>query len=560
VAALLAVRMLSAGGLWRDEAGAARLATLPTLREVFVLFPHEAFPMLFPVIVRLYSHVIGGGDAALRAFGLVVGLCLVGMLWFNARVTARTVPVLSLALLGLDVPFLVFGESVRGYGLGSCCVLLTYGLLARCLTLPEAGAGRRETLVLGALTALAAVASVQLVLSNLVLVLALCAAAVLVAGARRRFRLAGWFAACGGLAAFSLLPYSSELSAARQQWSIVVTYPVSLHQIWQTFSRTVGPRAVLIVWLLLIVLGLAAVVRGIWRRHRAGAGIEPGPWDAGATVAARAARAGGSSAEEAPDAPRVRGEVAAFAALTVPLALLACGAFLKVLSYIPRPWYFLALIALLASALETIFASPRRWRGHRLAWVRWAVAALVAAMQLLPLSQQLTIRQTNADLVARQVAASAAPQDLVLINPWYYDVSFSRYYAGPARVLTVPNLPDHRIHRYDLLKARLASRGPIDDVLAAAAATLRGGHRVWLVGGATWPKPGEAVIVLPPAPASATGWHDRPYVSAWSLQLGAFVQHHALRAVRVTVPHAEPASQFEDLPLVVVSGWREGST
>ena len=37
VAALAVVRMLHAGGLWRDEAGAARLATLPTLQEIMQL-------------------------------------------------------------------------------------------------------------------------------------------------------------------------------------------------------------------------------------------------------------------------------------------------------------------------------------------------------------------------------------------------------------------------------------------------------------------------------------------------------------------------------------------
>ncbi|MBV8202357.1 MAG: hypothetical protein JOZ15_17205, partial [Acidobacteria bacterium] len=110
VTALALVRMLHAGGLWRDEAGAARLATMPTLQEVVALFQHEAFPPLFPVTVRAYSHLVGGGDRELRAFGLAIGLCIVALLWWNARTTARTVPLLSLALLGLDAPFLVLGE------------------------------------------------------------------------------------------------------------------------------------------------------------------------------------------------------------------------------------------------------------------------------------------------------------------------------------------------------------------------------------------------------------------------------------------------------------------
>jgi len=103
VAALHAVRMLHAGGLWRDEAGAARLAMMPTVREIFGLFQHEAFPLLFPVTVRTWMSMIGGGDAALRGFGLLVGLAMVGVLWWNARAW-RTVPLLSLSLFS-DFPF-----------------------------------------------------------------------------------------------------------------------------------------------------------------------------------------------------------------------------------------------------------------------------------------------------------------------------------------------------------------------------------------------------------------------------------------------------------------------
>lgn len=69
-------RFLHAGALWRDEAAAVLLATLPTVGEVFERFPHEAFPMLFPMIVR----ATGGSDPALRSMGLIVGLAILGAL------------------------------------------------------------------------------------------------------------------------------------------------------------------------------------------------------------------------------------------------------------------------------------------------------------------------------------------------------------------------------------------------------------------------------------------------------------------------------------------------
>jgi hypothetical protein len=509
VAALHAVRMLHAGGLWRDEAGAARLAMMPTVREMFGLFQHEAFPLLFPVTVRGYMSLAGGGDAALRAFGLLVGLALVGVLWWNARAW-RTVPLLSLALFGLSVPVLIYGDSVRGYGLGSVLLLLMLGLLARSL------APAPPVAVLAALPVVA-VACVQVVLSNSALLGALCGAAIVVAAIRRRWGLAAWVFGSGALAALSLLPYAEPLAAARQQWSMIVTYPIQLIRIWHGFQETAGPRLVLGVWLLLLGLGIAVAL--IRRRELS--------------------------------------DVMLFAALTIVFAVVAEGVFLKTLGYRPRPWYYVPLLALLAGALDAVWA---RSGGRRLGAVRAAAVALVVGAQCVPLWQQATLRQTNVDLVAAQVAASAAPDDLVVVSSWYYGVSFNRYYTGTARWLTVPDIPDHRVHRYDLLKARMVSRSPIDDVLATIAAALRSGHRVWLVGVAEWPRPGETVPALPPAPLTPEGWHDWPYTISWSRQLGAYLESHAGQLTPVAVPVADRVSALEDLPLVVAAGWRAGAS
>lgn len=507
------MRMLHAGGLWRDEAGAARLAMMPTVREIFGLFQHEAFPLLFPVTVRTWMAVVGGGDAALRAFGLLVGLALVGVLWWNARAW-RTVPLLSLALLGLSVPVLIYGDSVRGYGLGSVLLLVMLGLLARALSSPKA-----PIAVLAALPVVA-VACVQVVLSNSALLGALCGAAIVVAALRRRWGLAAWIFGSGALAALSLLPYVASLAAARQQWSMIVTYPIQMIRIWHGFQETIGPRLVLGVWLLLLGLGVAFA--WIWRRDEHG---EP------------------------------RMDVTLFAALTILFALVADGVFLKTLGYRPRAWYYVPLMVLLAGALDAVWA---RSGGRRLAAVRAAAVVLVVAAQCVPLWQQATLRQTNVDLVAAQVAAAAAPDDLVVVNSWYYGVSFNRYYTGQARWLTLPDIPDHRVHRYDLLKARMVSRFPIDDVLGTIAAALRSGHRVWLVGGADWPRPGETVQALPPAPFTPEGWHDWPYATSWSRQLGAYLESHAGHLTPVAVPVVDRVSALEHLPLVVVAGWRDG--
>lgn len=546
VVALHAMRLLYAGGLWRDEAAAARLATLP-LREVLTLFQHEAFPLLFPFTLRAWSLLTGGGDLALRAFGLLVGLAVAGVLWLNAWTTARTLPLLSLALLGFSAPFLVFGDAVRGYGLGSALILLTYGLLARMVAEPErgpAGLQRGPTKATVALTALAAVASVQVLVPNAALLLALCASAVAVAALRRRWRLAACVAGCGVVAALSLLPYWTVVAEARQ-WNLIAAYGTGLGQIWRVFAAALGLRLARVGWLLLIVPGLAGAVAG-WRWAAVGHGGGMSPGDP----------AGGGPQRAAGESAARLDSVALFAALTIPCALATYSVLLKTLGYTPRAWYFLPLMAVFASALDTLFAAlvrgGRRWG----AAVLLAVVALVVAAQLVPLAQRIAVRQTKADLVAWRVAALAAPQDLVVVNPWYYGVSFNRYYSGRTRWMTVPDLADHRVHRYDLLKVRLASPRPIDDVLAAAAGTLASGHRVWLVGDARFPQPGLPVPVLPPAPRSEWGWYDFPYTVSWSLQLGSFLRGHAAQAATVAVPVPHAVSGFEDLKLLVFAGWR----
>jgi hypothetical protein len=532
VAALHALRLLSAGGLWRDEAGAARLATLPTFREVYGLFPHEAFPPLFPATLRAWSFLVGESDPALRAFGLAVGLSILLVLWWNAR-AARTVPLLSLALLGLDLPFLVYGDGVRGYGLGCALLLLTYGLLARALAAP------RVSPALAGGTAAAAVASVQVVLGNAALLCALCLAAGAVAAWRRRWGRAGWIVGCGALAALSLLPYAGPLARAAQQWNPIVVYPLRLSRLGHAFTATLGPPVARGVWLLLLAVGLGSFA-WVWRR-RAERGA---PLLASPRVQPAPSPGGGISADGA-----------LFAALVLPGSLVAAGIFLKTLSYTPRPWYFLPLLALLGSASDALFAALVRARGRPFATLRAAAVLLVAGAQVAPLAAYATLRQTNVDRVAERVARSATRDDLVVVDSWYYGVSFSRYYAGAAPWRTLPDLPDHRVHRYDLLRSKLAARQPIADVLAAVALTLRSGHRVWLVG-TEWPRPGAAVPVLPPAPASPYGWHDWPYTTSWSRQLGSFLRSHAARAADLSLPLEEPVSAFEDLPLSVAEGWR----
>jgi hypothetical protein len=77
------VNFRSAGGLWRDEAGVVSIATLPTAHEMWSNVGHESCPILFPALLRAWSFSLGGSDTALRLFGFIVGVSMLGAVWLN---------------------------------------------------------------------------------------------------------------------------------------------------------------------------------------------------------------------------------------------------------------------------------------------------------------------------------------------------------------------------------------------------------------------------------------------------------------------------------------------
>ena len=139
----------------------------------------------------------------------------------------------------------------------------------------------------------------------------------------------------------------------------------------------------------------------------------------------------------------------------------------------------------------------------------------------------------------------------MIVYPWYFGVSFDYYYRGPAAWTTLPSLADHRSHRYDLLKEKLASEEPIEDVRQRALATLAAGGRVWVVGPLPPAQPGETTPpTLPPAPQSSTGWDDVPYIFAWGRQFDLFLQGRGILLEKAEFHSPGRISVYEDAELL----------
>ena len=504
-----------AGGLWRDEANTAALASMPAVSDIWQHLPFESFPMLWPLIVRLLQSLGGDSDLALRSLGCIVGISAVGALWFNARLLGFTAPVVSLALLGFSPIVIRSGDSMRAYGLGLALVLLLFALVWKVATAP-----RLATIILAAVVT---VASAQALYHNAVLVFAICVAGAIVALRNRQWPRALTIVGMGAIAALSLLPYLEPIQRARS-WDVVSVREFDLRIFGARLFEAVSGAGTIVgwLWVLLLVLGVAAAVARQFR--------EPAVTT---------------------DDERSR---ALYSLLAIVISIAGSFAFLRFVAYPTQPWYYLPLLGLVAVAVECSLAVLPMPRARVPARLLFALAVVLLAGA--PLWNGLQLRQTNIDLAADKLREASAPGDVVLVAPWYLGVSLDRYYTGPAAKLTIPPIDDLRVQRYDLLKARMEAIEPMAPVLAALEAALRSGKRVWVVGSLLFPPPGELPPVLAPAPFESVGWNEGAYMSAWTMQVSHFLQQHALAAEEVSLPTTQPINAHETVQLLVVSGWR----
>src|SRR5438105_9527161 len=92
-----------AGALWRDEANSLVMATYPSLKTTWDRLRFDSFPMLWYVVLRGWVRAgLGQTDTGLRAFGLLVNVGILAILWLNAWRMSRRPPVVALTLLGTN--------------------------------------------------------------------------------------------------------------------------------------------------------------------------------------------------------------------------------------------------------------------------------------------------------------------------------------------------------------------------------------------------------------------------------------------------------------------------
>jgi hypothetical protein len=246
-----------------------------------------------------------------------------------------------------------------------------------------------------------------------------------------------------------------------------------------------------------------------------------------------------------------------FAAVTLLAGFSGFMGFLWFSALPTQPWYFLPLIALVAACFE--LGLPPARRQFQAAFLGCVIATALIAIPFA--RRDLNYRFTNVNLLAPWLATEAAPDDLIIVTPWSYGISFERYFKGSTPWTTLPPLADHSAHRFDLVKVQMEDTNAIRPVLDRAAATLLAGHRVWVVG---WMSPPASnsppPVPLPLPPLKFTGWLDSPYSMAWAAQTAWFLNNHSLQFERVDHQPNLELNFCEAMQLFEAGGWKDSAS
>ncbi|MBX9788306.1 MAG: hypothetical protein K2Y37_05280 [Pirellulales bacterium] len=514
-----------AGALWRDEANTAEFAKLPSWRDIIENLQWDSFPILSTALLRIWGYLPGGTtDEGLRWIGLLVGVGILAGLWWLAYRAHGGPPSLALLLWGMNPVAVRFGDSVRPHGLGILWMVLVWSSIARVVPASKARdveanstsstnslpVGWMNWLVAGTLS----IAAVQTLFPNAVILGGLLAAGVVAALGAHHWRRALGLVAVGAAAAASLLPYLPAIRTA-SEWSEVFDMNVGVAQVFSSLQvvLTLPVAFFSLVWFFLPIALVGATVLTWWSP----------------TPAARARR---------------------FRSLFALLAgLFGCGGYFVLVdrgSFFPQAWHWLPVLALGAAAAEQVGGG---WRAISVVRSGLLVLALLASATS---NQRLLSRYlTNIDLAAAHVTEAARPGDLIIVEPWYWSVSFHRYYHGRVPWLTIPPLEVTNLHRYDLLRLQLQADDATAAVKQAIAQTLRAGGRVWIVGDLPRVIGDEAEFEKVRGQQLSTGAR----AALWSMEVGYFLQQHEQQRREVTLLNERPI-MVEEVTLFVAEGWR----
>ena len=539
-ALLLALTAVNAGPLWRDETNTLNLAQMPSLKDMWNNMPFESFPPLWPLLLRGYGFLgLTDSDADIRSLGLCVGLLFLASLWLCARWIGARAPILSIALLGCLPTFIFIVGANRAYGLASCLLVLSFGMIWRMVELPS----KSRILWAGLVCLLFA----HCVYYDVILLCAMLSGGAIVTIRRQQWKTLWALAGIGVVSGASLAIYLPIIHRGSAYLPQIREPSFSPSAVWYGFCDALaawssanpggdnGPRAWLWVeiWIELLLVG--SVVAIVMQRAHGRRAKNQEPAAAGTTLA--------------------RPDLALFCVVSMLFGIVGCFAFLLKLQFFLQPWYYVGILALCAISLDGILGAS--WPTLR-PWGLLRIGFMVAVMIWGARSawEEAHTRRSNVDLAAAFLGKNASPGDLIVVQDAWEGITFDRYYHGRARWVTVPPIDSHKVHRNDLVWEKMNQPDAMAPVLRETASALRSSNNVWLVGSVPVVRPKQSP---PLSPESPTKWWLGSYSYRWNTQVTVHLRDHALQRQTQKIPANTPISHFEHVSVVRFSGYKPGA-
>ena len=518
VALVLHVRLLLHGGpLWRDEISSLNLAMAPSFGQFWRVLLPDTFPALFFLLLRAWGAVgLAGNDLELRALGCFLGLGTIAMTWLVCWRLNRTPPLWPLALMAVAALTFQCHDQLRPYGLSVLLVTASYGIF---WDLAFARAQNWRSLILGAVVATLAV---QTGYTNAVFIFALGLAGAAIALSRGAGREALNILAVGAVAALSLVPYLVSFSA-NHRWLVLLPGAQSFAAVFSVLDEalTVNHWSMPWIWAGLILMALLSL---------------------GFTF-----RSGAERGEK---------EKLSFAAIALFLATALMLLFFRVLHWQMHPRYFFALLCFAALSLHILLHPIARGVARERVVI---IAVVVAALQLPWAYHDSGVRLTNFDVAANTLTQNATADDFILLSGFWLGLSFDRYYHGPTKWKSIPEINDFSSYRWDLAMQAMSNPDPLAGLFQDIQKTLQNGHKVFLVGNIVVQLPPTVPEPLPPAPQTSYGWNLRRYMANWHTQIAYYLEHHSEHKDSIPVKVDQPVYDLEDAGIVAISGYRAGT-
>ncbi len=487
------------GGLWRDEASSAALASRSFGTGIHDDLKYDSYPPVSTIIFHGWSK-ISNSDISFRILGFLIGITILGAFFYNSYLMGISVPFLSLSFFGFNFIAVHYGDSIRPYGLGILFILVTFGLVWKFAT-------TSDTWKLFVLTTMFAILSVQTMYQNSFLLFACCIAGMLVAYLNKNYTKVWEIFSVGLISAVSLIPYIGFIRYATG-WSSIAKVSSGAMNLKSVLADALGLSMPIILIILILIL-VASVLKN--RKMIS-----------------------------------LRKDLFIYSLV----ALLAGGisylTFLQIVRVPAQVWYFIPILAFVGICADAIFTTLfEKFKYSD------SIMAFVFIIFLFILNQNdpsfLESRFTNVDLIVNQVSDYADDKDLIVINPWQMGVSFNRFYKGQTKWITFPEFSDHTIFRYDIMKQKMSETDPIEPSMATIRSTLSNGGKVWVIGDLGK----EPQYSVKPA-----GGFMNPYLNYWTNELTSNLQEHAIVSSTILVESDRPINKLENASLTLFSGWK----